>query len=549
MNATTTYRFGNCEVDPARRQVRLNGLAAEPQPKALDLLLYLIEHRDRVVDKDELLEKIWPGVVVSESALTQALRKARAMVGDDGERQAVIRTVQRRGFRFVAKLEDGVLAARVDAAGAAPTAAPGQDRAVAVLPFSDMSPAKDQEYFCDGMAEEVINALTRAGQRVVARTSSFAFKNRHDDVREIGRKLGVGLVLEGSVRKAGERLRVTAQLIDAGNGFHIWSESWDRRLEDMFAIQDEIATRIAAALGAPRSRVAVPAAAVAGVTPDELYRRGLAYQRRFGTRSQRFAIELFNQALALKPDYAPAWAAIAISNVLLYRYSRATEERRNTALQFAKRAVEIDPQLAEAWTAKGAATTICCDFADAQAAFEKAIRLGPNSWEAHYYYGRAANEMGQFEKAAALYERAAAIWPDDYQALVFAGQCYQSLGMTEKGLDAERRALVASERALEQDSTDVRALVLSAAGLIHAGRADEARAWLERARQLEPEEPHWGYNAACAYTVLGEYDTALDLLEKLDLDAMANRAWMEHDFELNPLREHPRFKAIMARTR
>ncbi len=358
MNATTTYRFGNCEVDPARRQVRLNGLAAEPQPKALDLLLYLIEHRDRVVDKDELLEKIWPGVVVSESALTQALRKARAMVGDDGERQAVLRTVQRRGFRFVAKLEDGVPAAGVDAAGAAAATAPGQDRAVAVLPFSDMSPAKDQEYFCDGMAEEVINALTRAGQRVVARTSSFAFKNRHDDVREIGRKLGVGLVLEGSVRKAGERLRVSAQLVDAGHGFPIWSESWDRRLEDMFAIQDEIATRIAAALGVPGARVAPTAADGAGITPDELYRRGLAYQRRFGTRAQRFAIELFNQALALKPDYAPAWAAIAISNVLLYRYSRATEERRNTALQAAKRAVELDTQLAEAWTAKGAATNI-----------------------------------------------------------------------------------------------------------------------------------------------------------------------------------------------
>jgi adenylate cyclase len=549
MSAPPLYRFANCEVDPARRQVRLNGAVAEPQPKALDLLLYLIEHRARVVDKDELLENIWPGVVVSESALTQALRKARAMVGDDGERQAVIRTVQRRGFRFVANLEEATAAAPVDATAGPPQLRPAQERAVAVLPFSDMSPAKDQEYFCDGMAEEIINALARAGQRVVARTSAFVFKTRQDDVREIGRKLGVGLVLEGSVRKAGEQLRVTAQLVDAGNGFHIWSESWSRRLEDMFAIQDEIATRIAAALGAPGARVKPTAVAVPGVPPDELYRRGLAYQRRFGTRAQRFAIELFNQALALNPDYAPAWAAIAISNVLLYRYSRATEERRNTALKTAKRAVELDPQLAEAWTAKGAATTICCDYPDAEAAFEKAIRLGPNSWEAHYYYGRAANEMGQFEKAAALYERAAAIWPDDYQALVFAGQCYQSLRQKERGLDAERRALIAAERALAQDSTDVRALVLSAAGLIHAGRADEARAWLERARQLEPEEPHWGYNAACAYTVLGEYDTALDLLEQLDLDAMANRAWMEHDFEFDPLRDHPRFKAIMARTR
>ena len=554
MASQVTYRFANCEVDPALRQVRVNGVAREPQPKALDLLLYLIAHRDRVVDKDELLERLWPGVVVSESALTQALRKARAMVGDDGERQAVIRTVQRRGFRFVAKLQDtaeqpSAETGRHAAPGSA--AAPMPQPAVAVLPFTDMSPDQDQEYFCDGMAEEIINALARAGQKVVSRTSAFAFKNRPDDVREIGRRLGVNMVLEGSVRKAGERLRVTAQLIDAASGFHAWSESWDRRLEDMFAIQDEIAQRIAGALGPPAARAPAPLPATAGpaITPDELYRRGLAYQRRFGTRAQRFAIELFNQALALDPAFAPAWAAIAISNVLLYRYSRATDERRTTALQAATRAVELDPQLAEAWTAKGAATTICCDFAEAEAAFEKAVGLGPDSFEAHYYYGRAATEMGQFQQAAALYERAAAIWPDDYQALVFAGQAYQSLGLKETGLDAERRALVAAERAVARDPTDVRALVLSAAGLIHAGRADEARAWLERARMLEPEEPHWGYNAACAYTVLGEYDKALDLLEKLDLDAMANRSWMEHDYELNPLRDHPRFKAIMARAR
>ena len=170
MNTPSVYRFAGCEVDAALRQVRCNGVAAEPQPKALDLLLYLIAHRNRVVDKDELLEKIWPGVVVSESALTQALRKARAMVGDDGDRQAVIRTIQRRGFRFVADLDDGHSAAP-QAAAAAPAAAASTSGPVAVLPFVDMSPGRDQEYFCDGMAEEVINALAHGGQRVVARTS------------------------------------------------------------------------------------------------------------------------------------------------------------------------------------------------------------------------------------------------------------------------------------------------------------------------------------------------------------------------------------------
>src|SRR5690349_13538184 len=270
MSTPSVYRFAGCEVDSALRHVRCRGVVAEPQPKAFDLLLYLIAHRDRVVDKDELLAKIWPGVVVSDSALTQALRKARAMVGDDGERQTVIRTIQRRGFRFVADLEEARPVAEVrttsSAAAPAPTAAP-----VAVLPFLDMSPARDHEYFCDGMAEEVINALTRAGQRVVARTSAFAFKNRPDDVREIARKLGVARVLEGSVRKSGERLRVTAQLIDAASGFHVWSSSWDRRVEDMFAIQDEIALSIAASMGPAQSPTAP-------ITAAELARRGRAYQ-------------------------------------------------------------------------------------------------------------------------------------------------------------------------------------------------------------------------------------------------------------------------------
>ncbi len=541
MSTPSVYRFAGCEVDSALRHVRCRGVVAEPQPKAFDLLLYLIAHRDRVVDKDELLAKIWPGVVVSDSALTQALRKARAMVGDDGERQTVIRTIQRRGFRFVADLEEArpavVAPAPSRAAARASAAAP-----VAVLPFVDMSPARDHEYFCDGMAEEVINALARAGQRVVARTSAFAFKNRPDDVREIARKLGVTLVLEGSVRKSGERLRVTAQLIDAGSGFHVWSSSWDRRVEDMFAIQDEIALSIAASMGPAQSPTSP-------ITAAELHRRGRAYQHRFGRRAQRFAIELFRQAIALDASYAPSWAALALSYVLLYRYSLASDANRNEALAAARRAIELDPALAEAWVAKGAATTICCDYAMAEEALGKAVSLGPASFEAHYYYARAATEMGEFAKAAALYERAAQIDPEDYQALVFAAQCYRSLGQSTRGADTERRALAAAERALARDPTDARAMVLSASALIHAGRPAEARAWVERACALEPDEPHCRYNAACAYVLLGEHERALDMLEALDLKNMANRSWMQHDVEFDPLREHPRFKAIMAVTR
>jgi adenylate cyclase len=332
-------------------------------------------------------------------------------------------------------------------------------------------------------------------------------------------------------------------LIDARSGFHVWSRTWDRRVEDMFAIQDEIARSIAAAVGP------TPIAGAPKITAAELHRRGRAYQHRFGQRAQRFAIELFRQAIALDAGYAPAWAALALSYVLLYRYALASDANRNEALADAKRALELDSKLAEAWTAKGAATTICCAYRDAEAAFEKALALGPASFEAHYYYARAATETGDFAKAAALYERAAAIDPDDYQALVFASQCYRSLRQPERSLEAERRALAAAERALAADPTDARALVLSAAALIHLGRADEARSWVERACALEPDEPHCRYNAACAYVLLGEHERALDVLEALDVGTMANGSWMQHDVELDPLREHPRFKALMAATR
>jgi adenylate cyclase len=542
MGTGRVYHFHQCEVDADLRQIRVAGVAAEPQPKVFDLLLYLIEHRDRVVDKDELLAKIWPGTVVSESALTQAVRKARAMVADDGVRQAVIRTVQRRGFRFVAPLDD-------EPAPAAPPAIGGAPPSVAVLPFADMSPDHDQEYFCDGMAEEIINELVMTtGLRVAARTSSFAFRNRNDDVRLIGRSLGVGTILQGSVRKDGDRLRVTAQLIDAETGFHLWSERWERQLASMFDIQDEIARGVAEALRAPGAgtRPVVPRPAP---TAADLYQRGLVYLHRLSRRSQRFAIELFQQALALDPRFGKAWAGLAGSHVMLYRYAEATAEHLESATRAAARAIELEPLAPESWVAQGGVYTLTADFENALAAFQRSIELGPGLFEAHYYCGRACYEMGRYEQAAALFERAAALRPDDYQALVFASQAYQSLGQKERARDALRRQLVAAERALAEDPTDTRALVLSIASLVDAGRRDEARDWIARAEALDPDEPNTHYNVACAYLHLGEIDRALDSLDRLDFSAMANRAWMEHDEDLEPLRGHPRFKAMMARTR
>jgi TolB-like protein/Flp pilus assembly protein TadD len=544
LERSSIYRFGDREVDIRLRQVRAAGTLVDAQPKAFDLLVYLIENRDRVVDKDELLAQLWSGTVVTDSALNQVVRKARSLAGDDGERQAVIRTVQRRGFRFVAVLQarnGESTAGRAQANAVAPS--------VAVLPFADMSPERDQEYFCDGMVEEIITELSRIPWlHVAARTSSFAFKHRADDVREIGRQLGVNSVLEGSVRKAGDKLRVTAQLIDAATGFHLWSERWDRKLEDMLAIQGEIGLSIAAVLR--RSRAAAGSPATITFRADDLCERGFAHLNRTSRRSQRFALDLFQQALSIDPESVRAWAGSALSHVVLYRTTTSTKRHLTEAMNAATRAMQLGPRSAIAWTAYGAATAIDAGFADAERAFARAIELDPGLFEAHHYFGHTCIEAGHYELAAEQFEAAAAARPDDYQALVFARQAYRSLGRSADELSAAARQIAAAERALRKDPTDARALSLSTGSLVALGRVEEARAWTRRSRELEPDEPYVQYNAACVLAQLGQVEEALTALESgTEYGRLCRPSWVEHDEDLASLRGNPRFEALLNKMR
>ena len=542
LRPTPIYRFGNREVVTRLRQVRADGAPIGAQPKTFDLLVYLIENRDRVVDKDELLERLWPGTIVTDSALTQIVRKARSLAGDDGDRQAVIRTIQRRGFRFVA-----VVQVRSDASDPAHTAAAAEP-SVAVLPFVDLSAEHDQEHFCDGMVEEIVAELTRVpGLRVTARSSTIAFKHRADDVRDVARQLGVNTVLEGSVRKTGERLRVTAQLIDAATGFQLQSERWDRKLEDMLGIQQEIAQRIAAALPCSHSR-ADPAAVA--FTTDDLCDRGFAYLQRTSRRSQRFAVDLFQQALAIDAKSVRAWAGHALSHVVLYPATTSTQQHRADALRAAIRATELGPRSAVAWTAFGAATAINEGFAAAERAFVRAIDLDATLFETYHYFGHACLEAGEYQHAAELYEQAAVVRPDDYQALVFARQAYRSLHRGPEELRAAERQVAAAERALRADPADARALSLSSGSLVVLGRVDEARDWTRRACALEPNEPYVHYNAAGVLARLGQVESALVELESgTENGRLCRPSRVEHDEDLAPLRDHPRFQTLLAKMR
>jgi DNA-binding winged helix-turn-helix (wHTH) protein/Flp pilus assembly protein TadD len=288
----------------------------------------------------------------------------------------------------------------------------------------------------------------------------------------------------------------------------------------------------------------------ASPTTDDLCDRGFAYLQRTSRRSRRFAVDLFQQALTFDPESVRAWAGHALSHIVQYPATTSTQQRRADALQAATRARELGPRSAVAWTAFGAATAINEGFATAESAFVRAIDLDATLFETYYYFGNACLEAGEYQRAADLYERAAAVRPDDYQALVFARQAYRSLRRAAEELRAAERQVAAAERALRGDPADARALSLSSGSLVVLGRVDEARDWTRRACALEPNEPYVHYNAAGVLARLGQVESALMELESGTENGRRCRpSWVEHDEDLAPLRDHPRFQTLLAKMR
>jgi TolB-like protein/tetratricopeptide (TPR) repeat protein len=432
----------------------------------------------------------------------------------------------------------------------APRTSPADTPSIAVLPFVDMSPDRDQDYFCEGMAEEILNALTRIeGLHVAARTSSFQFKGRAADVRKVAQELGVNTVLEGSVRKAGDQLRVTAQLISAGDGYHLWSDRYDRGLQDVFAIQDEIATRITEALElrlTRRDRDALQVKATGQIQAYDYYLRGRQLVNQFGKRRIGYSIEMFNKAIEIDPNYAPAHAGLTLANAMMYMFFDPDPKFCAAAERASARAIELDPESADAHTTRGISELMAKHFDAAEQAFDRALALNPKSFEASYYCARGCVSRGQFERAVAMFEKAAEIRPEDYQALLLAMQVYRTLGRLDAERSAAERGLERARRTLELNPGDVRALYLGGTAHLRLGRRREAFEWAERALALEPDEPSVLYNVACVLALAGETDRSMDLLERAVLPGMANRIWIEHDSDVDSLREHPRFKAFMA---
>jgi len=424
-------------------------------------------------------------------------------------------------------------------------------KSIAVLPFTNTSADQDNEYFTDGMAEEIINALSKIKSLGVAsRTSTFAYKGTTADIREIGKKLEVSAVLEGSVRKMGNKIRVSAQLVSVHNGLQLWSERYDREIEDVFAIQDEIAQNIVKALRVVLSeeeKKAIEKPSTDNVQAYDYYLRGRTYFHQHRRTSMELARKMFTRAIEVDPNYARAYAGIADCCSILYMYFDARESNLKQADKASQKALDLDPDLAEAHSSRGLSYSLSKRYEKAQEEFEIAMRLDPKLFEAPYFYARACLAQGKSYEAAPLFERAAALRPEDYQATTFLASAYTAQGRIGEASKASRRAVDAIERWLDLNPDDARALNIGATIWSNLGETEKALEWAKRSLEIDPEDPQLLYNVGCVYAIEGMKDDALQCLERAIDKGYGHREWIEHDSDLNSLRSDTRFKALLER--
>jgi len=420
---------------------------------------------------------------------------------------------------------------------------------IAVLAFEDMSPAKDQEYFCDGISEEIINDLAQVGGlRVAARTSSFAYKGKREDIRNIGRKLGVRSVLEGSVRKTDSRLRITTQLIDVADGHHLWTEQYDRELEDVFAIQEEIAHNIARALKiklSKREKKTIEEPPTRSIKAYDFYLRGRQFFYRHKRKYMQHAIDMFSRAIEQDSSYARAYAGRADCHSFLYWYFGGSAADLKQAEKDSETALRLNSKLSEAHAARGLALSLSSKFEEAEREFGTAIELNPELFETYYFYARACFVQGKYEQAKNLYIEASRVNPSDFQSPALLAFLYKTMGQEEKMAPILHEALNKVEQHLALNPADSRAIYLGADVLIRLGQKQKAMEWVKRLAATERDEPHFLYGIACLYSLIGKAEEAVFYLARSVEFGFAHRQYLEKDSDFDPIREHPSYKALI----
>jgi len=460
--------------------------------------------------------------------------------------QLVERCLAKAPAQRYASLQE-VLEALRRAAAPAATA----EKSLAVLYFENLSADKEDEYFRDGITEDVITELSKIqGLRVFPRSAVLAFRDKPATAPQIGQQLNAAYVLGGSLRRAGNRLRITAQLIEARTGHSVWAERYDRQLEDVFAIQDEIAQNIARALRlmlTEKEKRAIEKSPTIDVQAYDYYLRGRQFFHQFRRKGFEFARQMFARASVIDPSYARAYAGVADCCSFLYQYWEASEANLKEADAASRKALELDPESAEAHASRGLALSLRKQFDEAKKEFETAIRLNPKLFEAYYFFARARFAEGKLEDAARLFEEAGRVNPEDYQSPSLLAMVYSGLGREDDGRASYRRALDVIEKHLELHPDDARATYFGAGSLAQLGQRERSLEWARRALAMDPEDSGVLYNVACVYGMQGQVEQSIDCLEKAVEHGFGHKSWLEHDSDLKSLHSHPRFQALLAR--
>ena len=418
-------------------------------------------------------------------------------------------------------------------------------KSVAVLPFLNLSKDPDNEYFSDGMSEELLNLLCKLPQLTVAsRTSSFSFKGKDVDLGTVAKQLGVDVILEGSVRRSDDRVRITAQLIDGRSDRNLWSETYDRELKDVFAVQDEIAQNIVNALElslSPAQQLSIQKQVVTDIMDAyDFYLRGRYFIERGDIDSGQ---QMFEKAIELDGDYVLAWAGAADCHSWRCMWYEKSPESMQKADEFSLKALQLGPNQAEAHASRSYALAMNGKYDEAEAEFKSAIKLDPQLYEAYYFAGRAYFANGKFRQAADTFAQACMIRPDDVTAAALRTTSLRALGAEEEATAACEHSIKVAERYLLLNPDDALALSRVANDLVYVGDIEKGLRWAERAYSISPNVCR--YNVACAFMVSGNTERALDLLEEHAKNGGVHVDWLEADSDWSTVRDHPRYKAIV----
>ncbi len=520
------YIFEDCVLDTDCRELRRGTTLASIEPQVFDLLVYLVENRDRVVSKADLLAAVWHGRIVSESALGTRINAVRSAIGDSGQAQRLIKTLPRRGIRFIGAVQEESTAATPSSGTAEPVrpALPLPDRpSIAVLPFTNMSGDADQEYFADGISEDLITGLSRIRWLfVIARNSAFVYKRRAVDVREVSRELGVRYVLEGSVRVAGKRLRISAQLIDAATGGHLWAERYDRNLGDMFAVQDEITRHVAAAIE-PRLLAAEGVRAFSRSAHDlgadlgawEFVARAQTHFWRLTPSDHVAAVEILERAVEIHPDYAPAQSLLGFRLVFAAHMGWIDRDQGLVpGRQHALRAIALDDHDPWGHIALGYWAMMEKRTEELIAAFGRAVYLNPNSAAAHAYLSHIFAFAGQDSEAIEHGEDAIRLSPLDPEMAFFLG----GIAVAHFGAGRFAEAIRYTTEALRLRPGFQGAHRLRCASLAQAGQVDEARLLFATVRSEQPQLSSDWIRATIPYQTPELMERFLDGMRKAGLE-------------------------------